>query len=145
MVRIACPLICLLCLFPAIFHTIGLLLLQSQDLIQWPLSFIGTGVSEGPPDAIPQCKELAIVVVVEEVVVGVMSAAIDIRLQESWDAVVGVVYGHSPDVDEDEEAQVCDLQVNRVVIIIIIRMLLLFFICCFSMAACGQSHENKNK
>ena len=107
--RFSSPLIVLLHFLSAIFDRAVGLLLQGQNFIQRTLSFKGTGGAEGPPDVIPQREELAVVVVVEEVVVGVVGAAVDQRLQQGWDAVVAIVYRHRPDVDKDEEAQVGDL------------------------------------
>lgn len=63
-------------------------------------------MSVGAPQAVPQRKVLAVVVVEEKVVVGVMRRAIDETRHGTGDAVVAVVDGDGPDVDEDVEDQV---------------------------------------
>lgn len=60
-------------------------------------------MSVGAPQSIPQGEILTVVVVEEEVMVDVVSSAIDHTYQRARDAVVVIMYGNSPDVDEDEE------------------------------------------
>lgn len=63
-------------------------------------------VPVGASQTVPQCEVLAVVVVEEEVVVGVVSGAIDCAGQGSGDAVVAVVDRDGPDVDKHIEGQV---------------------------------------
>lgn len=63
-------------------------------------------VPVGASQAVPQREILAVVVVEEEVVIGVVSGAIDDAGQASRDAVVAIVDGDGPDVDEHIEGQV---------------------------------------
>ena len=57
-------------------------------------------------DVVPQGEVLAVVVVEEEVVVRVVGGAVDERLEQAGHAVVSVVDGDGPHVDEDVQAQV---------------------------------------
>lgn len=61
------------------------------------------------PQPVPEREVLAVVVVEEEVVVGVVGGAVDDAGQGGGDAVVAVVDGDGPDVDEDVEEQVQEL------------------------------------
>lgn len=63
-------------------------------------------MSVGTSQAVPQSEVLAVIVVEEEVVVGVVSWAIDDTRQAVRDAIVTVVDRDGPDVDEDVECQV---------------------------------------
>lgn len=63
-------------------------------------------MSVGAPQPVPQREVLAVVVVEEEVVVGVVGRAVDHARQGVGDPVVPVVDGDGPDVDEDVEDQV---------------------------------------
>lgn len=63
----------------------------------------------GASQAVPQSEVLAVIVVEEEVVVSVVSRAVDDIRQTSGDAVVAVVDRNSPDVDEDVQGQVENL------------------------------------
>lgn len=78
------------------------------DAVVGPLAFEGWGVPVGAPDSIPQGEVLPIVVVEEEVVVGVVGGTIDDLLQLAGDPVVTIVNGHGPDIDEDVQSQVED-------------------------------------
>lgn len=60
----------------------------------------------GAPQAVPQGEILTVVVVEEEVVVGVVGRAIDDADQSSGDAIVAVVDGDGPDVNENVKSQV---------------------------------------
>jgi len=72
----------------------------------WPLPHQGWGVSVGAPDTIPEREVLSVVVVEEEMMVYVVSSAIDQTYQGAGDAVVSIVYGNGPDVDKDEKWQI---------------------------------------
>lgn len=63
-------------------------------------------MSVGTSQAVPQSEVLAIIVVEEEVVVGVVSWAVDDTRQTVGDAIVTVVDRDGPDVDEDVECQI---------------------------------------
>lgn len=63
-------------------------------------------MSVGAAHAVPQREVLAVVVVEEQVVVGVVGGAVDDAGQGVGHAVVAVVDGDGPDVDEDVERQV---------------------------------------
>lgn len=63
-------------------------------------------MSVGAAHAVPQREVLAVVVVEEEVVVGVVGRAVDDAGQRVGHAVVAVVDGDGPDVDKDVEGQV---------------------------------------
>lgn len=56
--------------------------------------------------AVPQSEVLAVVVVEEEVVVSVVSWAIDDLCQTTGDTVVAIVDRNGPDVDENVQGQV---------------------------------------
>lgn len=60
----------------------------------------------GAPQAVPQSEILAVVVVKEQVVVGVVGRAVDHVGEGGGDAVVAIVDGDGPDVDENIEDQV---------------------------------------
>lgn len=60
----------------------------------------------GAPQAVPQREVLPVVVVEEEVMVGVVGGAVDDAREGVGDAVVAVVDGDGPDVDEDVKEQV---------------------------------------
>ena len=79
---------------------------QPLDEVQGPVAREGRGVAVGAPQAVPQCKVLAVVVVKEEVVVGVVGGPVDELHQGPRHAVVPVVDGDGPDVDEDVQGQV---------------------------------------
>lgn len=66
----------------------------------------GRRVPVGASHAVPQREVLAVVVVKEEVVVGVVSWAVDNTRQSAGDPVVTVVDRDGPDVDENVEGQV---------------------------------------
>lgn len=83
-----------------------LLLGSSKDLSKWTVAYPGRWHSKRPADTIPECEELAIVVVVEEMVVGVVGGAIDVRLDGVGYAIVAVMDRHSPQVHKDEQEQV---------------------------------------
>lgn len=80
--------------------------LQLPDLLERSFSLESRGESVRASDAVPQSEVLPVVVVEEEVVVGVVGRAVDGGLQEAGDAVVSIVDGHGPDVDEDVQPQV---------------------------------------
>lgn len=82
------------------------LFLKFPDLIMGTLAHQSRRVSVGAPQAVPQCEVLAVVVVEEEVVVGVVGRAVDDVRQAGGDAIVAVVNGDGPDVDEDVQGQV---------------------------------------
>lgn len=82
------------------------LLLKFPDLIVGALAHQRRRVSVGATQAVPQREVLAVVVVEEEVVVGVVGRAVDDARQGVGDPVVPVVDGDGPDVDEDVEDQV---------------------------------------
>lgn len=63
-------------------------------------------MSVGAPQAVPQSEVLAVVVVEEDVVVGVVGRAVDDAGQAAGDAVVAVVDGDGPDVDKNVKTQV---------------------------------------
>jgi len=66
-------------------------------------------VAVGASQAVPQREVLAVVVVEEQVVVGVVGSAVDHLHQRAGHPVVPVVDGDGPDVDEDVKGQVEDL------------------------------------
>lgn len=68
----------------------------------------GCGALVGAPNLVPEGEVLPIVVVKVQVVVSVVSRAVDDVLQEARDAVVTIVNGDGPDIDKDVEAQVGD-------------------------------------
>lgn len=82
------------------------LLLKFPDLLMGTLAHQSRRVPVGAPQTVPQCKVLAVVVVEEEVVVRVVGRAVDDVGQGGGDAVVAVVDGDGPDVDEDVQGQV---------------------------------------
>lgn len=61
------------------------------------------------PQTVPQREVLAVVVLKEEVVVGVVGGAVDDAGQSGRHAVVAVVDGNGPDVDKNIEEQVENL------------------------------------
>lgn len=63
-------------------------------------------VPVGASQAVPQREVLAVIVLEEEVVVRVVSRAVDGTRQSAGDAVVAVVDRDGPDVDENVEGQV---------------------------------------
>lgn len=71
-------------------------------------AFKGSGALVGSTNLVPQGEVLPVVVVKVEVVVGVVGRAVDDVPKQSGDAIVTVVDGDGPDVDEDVEAQVGD-------------------------------------
>lgn len=80
--------------------------LKFAHLLQGSLPHQGGRVSVGAAQSVPQREVLAVVVVEEEVVVGVMGRAVDDADQRAGHPVVAVVDGDGPDVDEDVEGQV---------------------------------------
>lgn len=64
------------------------------------------GVPVGASQTVPQCEILPVVVVEEEVVVSVVSRAIDDSRQTAGNAVVAVVDRDGPDVDENIQHQI---------------------------------------
>lgn len=68
----------------------------------------GSGALVGSTNLVPEGEVLPVVVVKVEVVVGVVGRAVDDVPQQLGDAIVTVVDGDGPDVDEDVEAQVGD-------------------------------------
>lgn len=70
------------------------------------LSHQGRWVPVGAPQAVPQSEVLSVVVVEEEVMVGVVCGAVNDAGQAAGDAVVSVVDRDGPDVDKDVEGQV---------------------------------------
>ncbi|RUS78845.1 hypothetical protein EGW08_013387 [Elysia chlorotica] len=84
-------------------------LLEGFDCVQRTAAFKRVRTSEGAPDSIPQREELAVVVVVEEVVVSVVRTSIDQWLQGLRNSVVTVMDGNRPDVDKHKQAQVRQL------------------------------------
>lgn len=82
------------------------LLLKFPDLLMGTLAHQSRRVPVGAPQTVPQSKVLAVVVVEEEVVVRVVGRAVDDVGQGGGDAVVAVVDGDGPDVDEDVQGQV---------------------------------------
>jgi len=79
------------------------------DGVEWTHAVIAARITERAPDAVPEGQVLAVVVVVEEVMVGVVGRAVDYRLQCERNAEVSVVNGHGPDVDEDVEEEIGEL------------------------------------
>lgn len=63
-------------------------------------------VPVGASQAVPQSEILTVVVVEEEVMVSVVSWAIDDARQSSGDTIVTVVDGDGPDVNENVKSQV---------------------------------------
>lgn len=82
------------------------LCLEFSHLLKGSLPHQGGRVSVGAAQTVPQCEVLAVVVVEEEVVVGVVGRAVDDAGQRVGHPVVAVVDGDGPDVDEDIECQV---------------------------------------
>lgn len=80
--------------------------LKFAHLLQGSLPHQGGRVSVGAAQSVPQREVLAVVVVEEEVVVGVVGRAVDDADQRAGHPVVAVVDGDGPDVDEDVEGQV---------------------------------------
>lgn len=68
----------------------------------------GSGALVGSTNLVPEGEVLPVVVVKVEVVVGVVGRAVDDVPQQLGDAIVAVMDGDGPDVDEDVEAQVGD-------------------------------------
>jgi DNA-directed RNA polymerase subunit K/omega len=67
---------------------------------------VARGVLEGSTQAVPHGEVLAVVVVIEQVMIRVVGAAVDDGLEEFGDSEVVVVNGHCPNVDNDIEQQV---------------------------------------
>lgn len=82
------------------------LCLKFAHLLQGSLPHQGRRVSVGATQAVPQSKVLAVVVVKEEVVVGVVGGAVDDAGQSVRHPVIAVVDGDGPDVDKDVEGQI---------------------------------------
>lgn len=82
--------------------------LELTDHLQRTLPHQRRRVPVGAAQAVPQGEVLPVVVVEEEVVVGVVGGAVDDAGERVGDAVVAVVDGDGPDVDEDVEEQVED-------------------------------------
>lgn len=80
--------------------------LELPDQIMGALPQQSRRVPVGASQAVPQGEVLAVVVVEEQVVVGVVSRAVDGAGQSVGDAVVAVVDGDGPDVDEHVQGQV---------------------------------------
>lgn len=68
----------------------------------------GRGALVRTPNLVPEGEVLPVVVVEVQVVVGVVGRAVDDVPQQPRHAVIAVVDGDGPDVDEDVEAQVGD-------------------------------------
>lgn len=66
-------------------------------------------VSVWASQTVPQCEVLTVVVVEEEVVVGMVGRAVDDACKSGRDTVVAVVDWDGPDVDKNVEDQVEDL------------------------------------
>lgn len=108
----------LLGLQPSRGHLLGLvsvtigtrraILPQLAHVVVGAFAFKGSGALVGSTNLVPQGEVLPVVVVKVEVVVGVVGRAVDDVPQQSGDAIVAVVDGDGPDVDEDVEAQVGD-------------------------------------
>lgn len=82
---------------------------SSWDLLPWALAHQGRRVPVRAPQPVPQREVLAVVVLKEQVVVGVVGGAVDDAGQGGGHAVVAVVDGNGPDVDKDVEEQVEEL------------------------------------
>lgn len=80
--------------------------LEFPDQIVGTFAHQGRRVPVGASHPVPQGEVLAVVVVEEEVVVGVVGGAVDDAGQSVGDAIVAVVDGDGPDVDEDVQGQV---------------------------------------
>lgn len=79
------------------------------DLVLWTFTHQGRWVPVRAPQTVPQCEVLAIVVLKEQVVVGVVGGAIDDTGQSGGHAVVAIVDWNGPDVDKNVEGQVQNL------------------------------------
>ncbi|KAF3840633.1 hypothetical protein F7725_006495 [Dissostichus mawsoni] len=82
---------------------------QFPDQIVRPLPQQGGRVPVRTPQTVPQREVLPVVIVEEQVVVGVVRRSVDGGGEGEGDPVVPVVDGDGPDVDEDVEAEVEDL------------------------------------
>lgn len=85
------------------------LCLKFPDLIVGTLAHQSRWVPVGASHAVPQGEVLAVIVVEEEVVVGVVSGAVDETRQSVGDAIVTVVDGDGPNVDKNVQGQVKQL------------------------------------
>lgn len=88
---------------------LGALLSLPAQVVVGALALERGGTFVGAADLVPEGEVLPVVVVEVEVVVGVVGRAVDDVPQQAGHAVVAVVDGDGPDVDEDVEAQVGDL------------------------------------
>lgn len=81
---------------------------QLAQVIVGAFSFKGRGALVRTANLVPEGEILPVVVVEVQVVVGVVGRAVDDVAQQPRHAVIAVVDGDGPDVDEDVEAQVGD-------------------------------------
>lgn len=98
----------------AIFHNLSsclfvFYLFFFKHFIQRTMPFKGTGVTKRFPNMIPQCKELTIVVVVKEMMVSMVCTSIDEWFYDFGYAVITIMNRNSPDVNKQEESQICNL------------------------------------
>lgn len=63
----------------------------------------------GSTKTVPQREILTVVIVKEQVVIGVMCSPVDEFLQQAWDSVVTIVNGYGPYVNKHIKAQVQNL------------------------------------
>lgn len=72
----------------------------------WSFSLEGARIPERPANPIPKREELSVVVVIEEMMVGVVGGAIDHGFENIRDTVDTIMYGHCPEVYKHEKSQV---------------------------------------
>ena len=91
------------------FHPHFVFAASAMSLRTWswdPSPQQGRGVSVRAPQAIPEREVLSIVVDEVEVMVHVVGSTVNQTYQRARDAVISVVYGNGPKVDEDKEWEV---------------------------------------
>lgn len=75
----------------------------SQYLSQRALAFPSWWWAKWSTNPVPESEELAVVIVIEQVVVGVVGWAINEWSKKIGNAVISIMNGYRPQVDEDKE------------------------------------------
>lgn len=79
---------------------------QLANLVTGPLPQQRRWVSVRASQAIPECEVLSVIVVEVQVMINMVSGTVNQKYQRAWKAVVSIMDGNGPDVDEDKEGEV---------------------------------------
>lgn len=82
------------------------LCLKFPDQIKGTIPHQSWGVPVGASQTVPQCEILSVIVVEEQVVVSVVSRAVDDSRQTTGNTVVAIMDRNGPDVDKNIQHQV---------------------------------------